>query len=277
MIVLHGENMSSLPKTSGSVNTDLLHPELVRRAKRLVELLPGLKVVSGARSAGWPSTPGRPAPAGSQWWLWERFAGVNGVRKVRGAPMAANPIRAWSGGGGRGSRHQTQSDGYAHAIDWRKPRNLSWEEVHKVAKTVGLGFPLADHPTHPEPWHSVAAVKGSLHNWLPAPKLGGRKAHKGLLDGAFVAAGKALSSGATIVKLGSEGFAVALVQCRLAEHGMTTRGNPMQRTHVERATRITSVCDRRTVRAIRRFQRTKGLKVDGKVGRLTWRVLREDP
>ena len=256
-----------LPVKHSRVNIELLHPELIRRAQLLVAAIPGLKVSSGARAEGWPSTPSRPAPVNSQWYFWEGYE-----KRLPGFNMAADP-RTRKANGWRGSRHMTQDDGFAHAIDWKRPRNVPWSVIHKTAELYGLKFNLADRRPHPdgygewaEDWHCVAEI--SPGDWLPitgetdSPRqinASNQKAHnlKGAARIALIEAGNVASKHG--IRRGNRGPAVQVVQSLLRNHGGRLSADGVFGPHTERVTK--------------NFQRLNRLYPDGVVGPKTWAVL----
>ena len=253
-----------LPVRNSRVNIDVLHPELIRRAELLVAEIPGLVVHTGGRPEGWASEPGKPAPRGSQWYLWEGYD-----KRLPGFNMAAYPAKRYASGW-RGSKHMTQDDGFAHAIDWIRPRNVPWPVIHEAAIRYGIKFNLADRRPYPkgygkwaEDWHCVAELTPG--DWLPildekhaTGVVAGSNAKAanllGAASAAIVMAAKAANESG--FRRGDRGPGVKVIQSLLREAGLRLAADGIFGPHTERM--------------VKQYQRAKGLYPDGIVGPVTW-------
>ena len=229
-----------LPVTSNRVDLTQLHPRFVERLRRFFAdpLIEGrVQIVSAGRSYAEQSR------------LFEKY-------KHRGGNLAADPNRVMPGGW-RGSWHMEQEDGYCYAVDFRiVKKDVSTTYVTHHAKKYGLV------PTVPsEWWHFQPRDR---HNWFDAPALAtDSTTYYPPLDWAALVRmveeiGRQVA--ASPLRRGARGFAVEVVQRRLGALGYDT--GPAD-----------EVFGRKTRRAVKGFQRVKGLTVDGVVGGKTWRVM----
>lgn len=131
--------VSPLPTDANGANTELLHPIFVRRLEALFSAVPGLVVVSGARTYQ------------EQLALYEAYKNGTGN-------FASNPDAGWGAVnyfgetfGRYGSNHQVQSTGWAYAADLGGPLDAA----HQVARTYGLHFPIPGERWHAQPLRSV--------------------------------------------------------------------------------------------------------------------------
>jgi len=228
-----------IPTTSKWVRTDLLHPQMVSRLEHFFQdgrIKNRVKVVSACRSLA------------DQQRLYDKYRAGTGN-------LAANPERTLPGGW-KGSWHMQQDDGWCHAVDFRIVDNdITTREVNQIATAYGM------QPTvRSEWWH---------HQWrnhegiFEAPALEytrSEQVNDPVMDWpGVVKAVRAfrVAVGLWPIRRGSHGNVVMFVQQRLADLGFRTR-------------RVDGKFGWRTLRVVRRFQKSKGLAADGVVGRRTF-------
>lgn len=145
--------LMDLPCRGPNVNLADVDPVLLWRAARMAEILPGIRIVSGARTYE------------QQKALWDGFkAGADGYH------LAADPDLVNPTTGRRGSSHQVQTtENWPHpvagAIDWDRGPH-SWSEVHRVGRLFGVRFPLANMGELSEPWHCEVWRQGSINDYV---------------------------------------------------------------------------------------------------------------
>lgn len=235
-----------IPTTSRWVRTDLLHPKMVTRLEAFFadhRIDGNVKVVSGCRS--WAD----------QKRLYDRY------RAGRGN-LAANPDRRFGPGGRwRGSWHQQQEDGWCHAVDFRiVVAHVSTRTVNDVAVGYGLRPTVKGEWWHHQ-WRNAAMSE------FPAPLLRDAESEKAPAEQTVDWAGIVAALYRQRVEVtwkplrrGSRGDAVRTTQHRLGAHGFDP-GRP------------DGVFGWRTGRAVKRFQRSRRLPVDGVVGIRTFDAL----
>ena len=240
----------TLPTTSKWVRTDLLHPTFKARLHAFLNedsrIAGKVKIVSGVRSYA------------DQKRLYDGWkAGKAGFN------LAANPDRKF-GKLFQGSWHMQQPfDGFGHAVDLRiTGRGLTTGDVARIAKEYGIRQTVWN-PF--EWWHfqwrdsngpfDAPAMKGRKSE---APKA---KKEKVNMKGVLYAIGEwAEQVKRQPLRKGMRNSAVKLLQTQLANKGFPS-GPP------------DGIFGRKTLRAVKSFQRANGLVIDGIVGSNTWAKL----
>jgi hypothetical protein len=189
--------------------------------------------------------------------------------------LVANPDRKF-GGGFQGSWHMQQPShpegNYGFAVDFRIVGKISTGDVNKVAKEYGL-----ERTVPSEWWHHQAygyRYDTKKYDWYDAPALSSddeKKAEVGATvlaktqnRGAFAEIASAMK---TTVRKGAKGPAVKLMQSRLANLGYRLTKYPSARTGID------GHFGWYTLRALKQFQKKKGLVADGICGPITWKAL----
>jgi hypothetical protein len=240
----------ALPTTSKWVRTDLLHPTFKARLHALLNedsrIAGKVKIVSGVRSYA------------DQKRLYDGWkAGKAGFN------LAANPDRYMRNGKWKGSYHMQQPDGYGHAVDLRiVGRGLSTGDVARIAKDYGV-CQTVWNPF--EWWHFQWQT---TTNVFPAPAMEGKptetkKVQKAKVDFKGVAGAIALLGEQVKrrpLRKGSRNSSVKVTQERLNAKGFAC-GFP------------DGIFGRKTLSAVKKFQRSRNLVADGIVGSKTWAEL----
>jgi hypothetical protein len=242
--------MANLPTTSKWVRIDLLHPTFKARLHALLNedsrISGKVKIVSGVRSYA------------DQKRLYDGW-----VARKPGFNLAANPDRKFAPGW-QGSYHMQQvSDGYGHAVDLRiTGSGLSTGDVARIAKDYGIKQTVLN-PF--EWWHFQWRNSSGI---FPAPAMEGKPtetktAVKKKVD--LKGVGAAIAQLSEIVKRqplrnGSRNSAVKVLQQGLENKGFAC-GYP------------DGIFGRKTAKAVKAFQRSRGLVVDAIVGPATWAAL----
>ena len=216
---------------------DGLHPEFVARLERFFvdpRVRGKVVVVSGVRTVR------------EQAALFDRYRNHGGV-------LAADPDRVF-GGGWVGSWHMIQPDGFGYAVDLRLTGWVDWETVHSVLDAYGV------RPTVPgEDWH----VQGRhVDGWFPSPFEVDVPEPVDLVAILAYIRGMAGYIKSLPLRRGDRGRGgfVKILQQRLEELGFDP-GAP------------DGIFGRKTVRAVKNFQRVNGLVEDGVVGGQSWVAL----
>ena len=239
----------TIPTTSKHVRLDLLHPKMLTRLEHFFadgRINGKVAVVSGVRSYA------------TQQRLYKRYRA--------GGTLAANPDRrfgpkALDGKGiWRGSWHMQQNDGYGHAVDFRiVGKGITTAEVNQIAARYGLRATVKSEWWHHQ-WRSAASDE------FPAPALENATSETvepREVDWAGIAAAVEKQKAQVRrvpLKRGSRGNAVRTLQLMLGHAGFDP-GTP------------DGVYGRRTVRAVRSFQKSKRLLPDGICGPKTFNAL----
>ena len=240
--------MTNLPTTSKWVRLTELHPKFVERLEHFFNdprIKNKVAIVSGCRTYA------------QQKELYRRYRAGTGN-------LAANPDRRFGPKGKyRGSWHLEQEDGFAYAVDLRIIGKLSWATLHAVAKEYGI---IKTVPS--ENWHmqSFGHVGNGKYGWWPAPAMEGKE-NKSLTRAKAPEKPKQPEAKAMpLVKRGSRGAHVKVMQQKLTALGFRVSRNPKKPG-------IDGIAGSMTIAALKRFQKSRGLKVDGYCGRNTWRAL----
>ena len=231
-----------IPTTSSTVNVEQLHPKLRARLEAFFadhRIAGNVSVVSGARTRQ------------DQARLYARF--------TRGGTLAANPDRTLPGGW-KGSWHQVQQDGWAHACDLRiLGRRITRDAVATIASDFGLRQTVL-RPF--EWWHFQWRTAGEV---FEAPALSDEGEDDQPVDWAAIEAFLAAiadSVGRNPLRRGSTGIEVVVVQGLLDNAG-------------HEPGRADGKYGRRTARACRQYQIENGLAADSVCGAATYRSLRQ--
>ena len=240
----------TLPITSKWVRVELLHPTFKARLHAFLNedsrIAGKVKIVSGVRSYA------------DQKRLYDGWkAGKAGFN------LAANPDRKF-GKLFQGSWHMQQPfDGYGHAVDLRiTGRGLSTGDVARIAKEYGIRQTV----WNPFEWWHFQWRDSS--GPFDAPAMKGRKSEtqktkkeKVNLKGvAFAISEWKEQVIRQPLRKGARNSAVKVLQQQLANKGFPS-GHP------------DGIFGRKTLSAVKSFQRANGLVIDGIVGRKTWEKL----
>jgi len=187
--------------------------------------------------------------------------------------LVANPDRVF-GGGFQGSWHMQQpkhpEGNYGFAVDFRIVGKISTGDVNKIAREYGLW------KTVPSEWwhHQAYGYDGKKYDWFPAPKLEGKKEAKAEIAATVLAKtqnrgvfGEIAAAMKTILRKGNRGPAVKLLQSRLAALGFRITKYPARNTGID------GHFGWYTLKALKQFQKKKGLVADGICGPNTWKAL----
>ena len=189
--------------------------------------------------------------------------------------LVANPDRKF-GGGFQGSWHMQQPShpegAYGFAVDFRIIGKISTSNVNKVAKEYGL-----ERTVPSEWWHHQAygyRYDTQKYDWYDAPALSDEKEKKAEIGATVLAKKEQRSAFAeiaaamkTVLRKGAKGPAVELLQSRLAKLGYRLTKYPSRNTGVD------GHFGWYTLRALKQFQKKKGLVADGICGPNTWKAL----
>lgn len=242
--------MSKIPVTSSRVKLDGLHPRFIARLEAFFadpRIKGRVAVVSGVRSYA------------QQKYLYDGYKA-----KKRGFNLAANPDRKLSNGF-QGSYHMAQPafEGFGYAVDFRiVGTGISTNEVKRIATEYGMHAPVRSEWWH----HTPGSVKGSKFDWLPydASAEPPHPEPKNVLAevAKFVEACKA-----TVVRMGDRGPVVEFLQTQLDKNGhrLAGKNNP--------GAGIDGHFGKKTLKAVKQFQRDEDLTQDGVVGPNTWNAL----
>ena len=253
-----------LPVTDTGVNIADLAPRFRTRLEAMfadpritsVAGVPKVAIISGARTEA------------SQRALHDRYRAGKGN-------LAANPDRRFGPVGfdglgiWKGSWHMCQNTelggGYAWAVDFRILGGIIEEKVQEIACEYGI---RATIPAR-EWWHHQCRSGVEL---FPAPALTGEEppldeppepGDLAAVLAAILGFGEKIAS--TPVRRGDRGDHIATLQARLGALGFD-------------AGPIDGICGKGTIRAVKAFQRSRGLVQDGVCGKRTWDELwRPDP
>jgi len=220
----------------------LLHPTFKARLDAFFkhpEIAGKCAIVSGVRSYA------------DQKYFWDLYQSGKGN-------LAANPDRYMSNGKWKGSYHMQQPDGYGHAVDLRiTGRGLTRLRCAQIAKTYGIVQTVRSEWWHMQ-WQTHSAI-------FDAPAMKGAKtetktAKKAKVDmkGVAAALGEVRQKIALYpLKRGARNTNVKVVQELLNAKGFGC-GFP------------DGIFGRKTLKAVKLFQRQSGLVCDGIVGTKTW-------
>ncbi len=240
-----------IPTTSKWVRIDGLHPKFVTRLEAFFadpRVKGNLTVCSGVRSYA------------DQMRFYKKYRSGRGNLAAdpdrRFGPLGVDGKGIW-----RGSWHMEQTDGWGYAVDFRRiGKELTTGEVNRIAAEYGI------RPTVPSEWWHHQPRKSV--DWFDAPALRSKPAEqpdapKHEIDWVAVLAALDMQRAGIVktpLKRGSRGQAVKTAQLRLGHHGCDP-GIP------------DGIFGRRTMRATRKFQKKRALKVTGTVNAVTWDAL----
>ena len=189
--------------------------------------------------------------------------------------LVANPDRVF-GGGFQGSWHMQQPNhpegNYGFAVDFRIIGKISTNEVNAIAKDYGLARTVPS-----EWWHHQAygyRYDTKKYDWYDAPALAGKKEKKAEIGATVLAKTQNRSAFAEIaaamkvtLRKGNKGEEVELLQSRLTNLGYRLSRYPARNTGID------GHFGGYTLRALKQFQKKKGLVADGICGPKTWKAL----
>ena len=189
--------------------------------------------------------------------------------------LVANPDRKF-GGGFQGSWHMQQPNhpegSYGFAVDFRIVGKISTGDVNKIAKEYGL-----ERTVPSEWWHHQAygyRYDTKKYDWYDAPALSGKKETKAEVGATIVAKQdqrtafqEIAAAMKTVLRKGSKGGAVKILQSRLANLGYRMSRYPARNSGID------GHFGGYTLRALKQFQKKKGLVADGICGPKTWKAL----
>ena len=242
----------SIPTVSSRVNVKDLHPKFRARLEAFFadpRIKGNVSVVSGVRTYQ------------QQKYLYDGYKS-----RKPGFNLAANPDRVTSAGF-QGSYHMSQPkfDGYGYAVDFRiiKKGAISTTQVNKIAEEYGIRKTVASEWWH----HQPCRVSGGKMEWFPVkgeikvPKVASVTSE---LAKAFEFIAACLQ---TVVRKGDKGPVVVFLQKLLDKNGYKLTSRPRKNSGVD------GDFGRKTLRAVKQFQRDEGLAADGVVGPKTWSAL----
>ena len=241
----------TIPTTSKRVRLDLLHPKMLTRLEHFFadgRIAGKVAVVSGVRSYATQQRLRRKYEAGT-------------------GNLAADPDRRFGPKGldgkgiWQGSWHMQQpADGYGHAVDFRiVGKGITTQEVNRIATSMGLRPTVASEWWHHQ-WRSASADE------FPAPALDNARSETveaPPMDWAGIIAAvenQKRQVARTPLRKGSRGDAVRTLQLMLGHAGFDP-GTP------------DGIYGRKTVRAVKAFQKSRRLVPDGIAGSKTFNAL----
>ncbi len=184
--------------------------------------------------------------------------------------VVANPDRRHGPGGKfQGSFHMTQPNapeglrGYAFAVDFRIVGKISTGQVNKIAAEYGL---VKTVPS--EWWHHQAYghTGGGKYGWYKPTSTTYKDNAKLKKAATIEPPAQPPASSMPLVKRGSRGAHVKLLQTKLSELGFRVSKNP-------KYSGIDGIAGSMTIAALKRFQKSRSLTVDGLCGKNTWKAL----
>jgi hypothetical protein len=230
----------TIPVTSSSVDLSLLHPVFKKRLEAFfsdARIAGRVSVVSGCRSYA------------KQQYFYKKYKSGRGN-------LAANPDRRFGKNNfWRGSWHMQQDDGYCYAVDFRiVGSGISTWEVQGVAKEYGV-LPTVKS----EWWHHQPR---SSEGWFDAPALSEGKDETKEIKVDLKSIAKYLDDikkqlPSTPIRYRERSERVRVSQRRLGEVGHDS-GLP------------DGIFGRKTVKAVKAFQRAERIARDGVIGPMTW-------
>ena len=242
--------MSKIPVTSSHVNITGLHPRFRQRLEAFFadpRIKGKVAVVSGTRTYA------------QQKRLYDGW-----VAKRPGYNLAANPDRKSARTGFQGSYHMSQPafGNWGYAVDFRIVGRISTGEVNKIAAEYGIV------KTVPSEWwhHCPCRVSGGKMEWFPVK--GKEPAHAQNTKNELTGLAKLIDDCTkTVVRLGDTGIVVKVLQQFLVSNGHKLTNRTKERSGID------GQFGKRTLKAVKKFQRDEGLGADGVVGPKTWAAL----
>lgn len=240
--------MSKIPVTSSHVNITGLHPRFRQRLEAFFadpRIKGKVAVVSGTRTYA------------QQAYLYKKYKSGRGN-------LAANPDRKLSSGF-QGSYHMSQPafDNWGYAVDFRIVGRISTGQVNDIATEYGI-VPVIKAK---EWWHhQPCRVSGGKMEWFPTK--GKEPAHAQNTKNELTGLAKLIDDcSKTVVRLGDTGIVVKVLQQFLVANGHKLTNHPKERSGID------GQFGKRTLTAVKKFQRDEGLAADGVVGPKTWAAL----
>ena len=253
--------MSNLPTTSKWVRLTELHPKFIERLEHLLlhdsRIKGRAKIVSGCRTYQQQVELFRKYKAGTGNLAADPSRKFGPVDKTTGQPMF------------RGSWHLEQIHasessglkGYAFAVDIRLSGGLTWAEFHAAAEEVGIRKTVPSENWHMQPYGYL----NGKWQWFPAPAMKGKE-DKTLTKAPPPPAPAIVAKTMPTVRRGSRGEHVKVMQKKLTDLGFRVSKHPKK-------SGIDGVAGRLSIAGLKRFQRSRKLKVDGVCGKNTWKAL----
>lgn len=241
--------MTAIPTVNKWVRLDELHPKFVERLQHFFNdprIKNKVSLVSGCRTYA------------QQKELYRKYKAGNGN-------LAANPDRTFGPGNKyRGSWHLEQKDGFAYAVDMRIIGKLSWATLHAVAKEYGIWKTVPSENWHMQSFGYDHTTK--KYNWFAAPNMLGKENKSLTKAKPLEKPSQPPASSMPLVKRGSRGAHVKLLQTKLSKLGFRVSKNPKR-------SGIDGIAGPMTIAALKRFQKSRKLTIDGLAGRNTWKAL----
>lgn len=237
--------MSAIPVTGSHVNVAGLHPRFRQRLEAFFadpRIAGKVAVVSGVRTYE------------QQKYLYRKYKSGRGN-------IAANPDRRLSSGF-QGSYHMSQPafDGYGYAVDFRILGGISVGDVNKIAAEYGMVRTVRSEWWHHQP---CRVSNGSL-DWFPYTA-GKEAAHAQNTKNELAAVAKLVADcSKQVLRYNDTGIAVKVLQQFLVSNGYSVTRRPSKRSGID------GQFGKRTLAAVKKFQRDEGLVIDGIVGPKTW-------
>lgn len=239
--------MSKIPTVGNWVRLTEIHPKMKERLEHFFadpRIKGKVSVSSGCRTYQ------------QQAELYRRYRAGTGN-------LAANPDRRFGPSNKwRGSYHMTQEDGFAYAVDFRNLGGISTSDINSIAAEYGLARTVKI-----EWWHHQAFghVGGGKLGWFPAPAMKGKE-DKSLTKAKPLPPPPIIAKTMPIIRKNSRGEHVKVLQKKLTDLGFRVSKHPKK-------SGIDGIAGRMTIAAVKRFQKSRGLTIDGVVGKNTYKAL----
>tara|TARA_R110000823_G_scaffold95816_5_gene208889 strand:- start:626 stop:1450 length:825 start_codon:yes stop_codon:yes gene_type:complete len=184
--------------------------------------------------------------------------------------VVADPDRKHGPGGKfQGSFHMAMPNapeglrGYAYAVDFRIVGKISTSQVNKIAAEFGL---VRTVPS--EWWHHQAYgnLGGGKYGWYKPTSTTYKDDAKLKKAATIEPPAQPPASSMPLVKRGSRGAHVKVLQTKLSKLGFRVSKNP-------KYSGIDGIAGSMTIAALKRFQKSRSLTVDGLCGKNTWKAL----
>lgn len=237
--------MAAIPVTGSHVNVTGLHPRFRQRLEAFFadpRIAGKVKVVSGVRTYE------------QQKYLYSKYKSGRGN-------LAANPDRRLSSGF-QGSYHMGQPafEGYGYAVDFRIVGRISTGEVNKIAAEYGMVKTVRSEWWH----HQPCRISNGKLDWFPYTA-GKEAAHAQTTKNELSGLAKLIDDcSKTVVRFRDTGIVVKVLQQFLVSNGYSLTNRPKERSGID------GQFGKRTLTAVKKFQRDEQLAADGVVGPKTW-------
>ena len=185
--------------------------------------------------------------------------------------VVADPDRKHGPGGKfQGSFHMTQPNapeaqglkGWAYAVDFRIVGKISTGQVNSISAEFGLV------KTVPSEWwhHQAYGNLGGKYGWYKPTSTTYKDDAKLKKAATIEPPTQPSASSMPLVKRGSRGAHVKVLQTKLSELGFRVSKNP-------KYSGIDGIAGSMTIAALKRFQKSRKITVDGLCGKQSWKAL----